>query len=85
MLNVTEIQQLTPDSFFLAAHKSIAVPELIIFFIIISLISLFTGLIFAKSKEKYILIWVCSTVFGSAVLAAFIWLSKFTQNFINLF
>jgi len=67
-------------------NKSITIPSLILLFISMILIYLFTGLIvLQKSKGKYMQIWIIATIFSIAVLIAISLMPNLVQNIISFF
>lgn len=83
MINATQIQSLTPDSFLLTAHKVVSVPFLLALYIITIGIFLGIGLIFANNKTKYFILWICSVILSGLFLLAFIFLPNLIFNFIR--
>jgi len=83
MINATEIQSLTPNQFILAAHQNVAIPFMILLFIVLVLIFLGIGLMMTNNKEKMFKIWGTQVVFGVIILLSFILLPTSFYAIVN--
>jgi hypothetical protein len=87
-INMTQIAQMTYEQYLLNAHKTIAVPELILLFACVFILFFIIGMILIKggqSKMKFIGVWVLSLVLSFMLLMFFVFMPTTIQNIINFF
>jgi len=84
-VNISQIQQFTPQQFVKHCSELTAMPALIIYFIASMLVFLGVGLALVNNKEKFLKIWAITFVFNLVIMFGIIFSPNVIQAIISFF
>ncbi|MFW6030519.1 MAG: hypothetical protein ACOCRO_09785 [Halanaerobiales bacterium] len=74
-----------PDKILEVTHKLVAVPSLVLLFVIMDMIFLIVGMIFVKrDRTKYFWIWLMSSILSGTVLLGIYLLPNVVQDIVSM-